>query len=284
MARLFVLLQFALPKRGLSNLVGWLTRLRGGRVTQWAIALFVRIYRVEMSEAACPDPAGYVTFNEFFTRALDPAARVLAPGTGVVVSPADGVVSEFGALDGERLLQAKGITYSVLDLFDGDRTLAARFNGGTFVTVYLAPRDYHRVHMPLDGLPVALRYIPGALFSVNASTTHALRNLFCRNERAATVFRTDAGAFALVMVGAMNVGSIELCLPQAAPFRNRPWAAWPSGITHTLDTPALARGSEYGRFNMGSTVIMIASAGLMTFAPDIAVGRRLQVGQAIAQC
>jgi len=282
-ARLFVLLQFLLPARGLSNLVGWLTRLRAGRVTQWAIAMFVRVYHVQMDEAACPDPAGYATFNEFFTRALDPLARPLTAGPDCVVSPADGVISELGALDGGRLLQAKGITYSLLDLFDSDRALASLFDGGTFVTVYLAPRDYHRVHMPLDGQPVALRYIPGALFSVNAATTRALRDLFCRNERVATVFRTERCAFALVMVGALNVGSIELNLPRPVPFRNRPWTTWPSGLTHALDTPALTRGSEFGRFNMGSTVIMLASAGLMTFAADIVVGSRLRMGQTIAE-
>lgn len=284
MARLFVCLQFLVPKRALSELVGWLAQRRGGALSQFAMRVFIRVFRVDMSEAAEPEIHAYPTFNAFFTRALRADARPLPDQPPDVACPADGIVSEFGQLTADRLLQAKGVSYSVLDLLDGDRSLAARFSDGAYFTVYLAPGNYHRVHMPLAGRSSYLRYIPGALFSVNAATTRVLTDLFCRNERVATVFETERGAFALVMVGAMNVGSIELCLPPTPlPFRNRPRSTWASGMTHALDGVEFQRGDEFGRFNMGSTVVLLATPGLLVFDPTLAVGSSVRMGQTIAR-
>ncbi|MEQ8663067.1 MAG: archaetidylserine decarboxylase [Gammaproteobacteria bacterium] len=282
MARWFVLLQRLLPQRALSELVGWLTRLRAGPLTQLAIRLFIRAFGVDMREAAMPDPRAYASFNAFFTRALQPAARPFASDPAAVVCPADGHVSECGTLDRDRLVQAKGIDYTLLDLFDGDSALAQAFEHGTYCTIYLAPFDYHRVHMPCGGRLEALRYVPGALFSVNAATTTILPRLFCRNERVITVFGDGASRFALVMVGAFNVGSIALTLPRATAFSNRPATTWRAGITHAFSAePACARGDEYGRFNMGSTVIVIAAPGVMRLDATIAPGRRTRVGEAL---
>ncbi len=278
----FVAVQRVLPKRTLSALCGWLTRLRGGAVTQIAIRAFIRAYGVNMAEAADPRPGAYPTFNAFFTRALAAEARPLPTDAAGVAAPADGTVSEQGAIDGDRLLQVKGSPYRLDELLDGDRALAARFHGGSFQTVYLAPYNYHRVHMPLAGRACALRYVPGALFSVNAATTRVLPRLFCRNERVVVVFDTEGGSFALVMVGALNVGSIELTVP-AEGFRNRPAANFAPGETHALDGAALARGAEFGRFNMGSTVITLASPGLLTWRDDVAAGSVVRMGQEVAR-
>jgi len=281
-SRWFVLLQHSLPKRGLSDLVGWLTRLRAGPLTQIAIRLFIRGFGVDMTEAADPEPASYATFNAFFTRALRSDARPHAREPAAVLCPADGKVSECGRLDGARLVQAKGIDYTLTALFDGDASLAASFEHGDFCTIYLAPYDYHRVHMPLAGQLEALRYVPGALFSVNAATAAALPGLFCRNERVVTVFRAGEERFALVMVGALNVGSIELTVPRGQTFANRPHARWEAGVTHRPDgQPTLDRGAEYGRFNMGSTVILLAPPGMLRLDDAVVPGRTVRVGQAL---
>jgi len=280
---LFVLLQHLLPKRGLSDLVGWLTRRQAGALTRLAIRLFIRAFGVNMSEAAAPEPASYATFNAFFTRALRADARPPARESTAILCPADGRVSECGRLDGTRLLQAKGIDYSLAELFDGDEALARPFERGDFCTIYLAPYDYHRVHMPMAGQLEALRYVPGALFSVNSATAAALPGLFCRNERVVTVFRAGEDRFALVMVGALNVGSIELTVPGAQAFANRPRARWTAGVTHRPGAePMLARGAEYGRFNMGSTVILLATPGMLRLDDAAAPGRTVRVGQALA--
>lgn len=283
MSRLFVLLQHLLPKRALSDFVGWLTQRQWGALTQVAIRLFIRGFGVDMSEAAEPDPASYASFNAFFTRALRSGARPVAREPAAVLCPADGKVSECGRLDGTRLLQAKGIDYTLIELFDGDEVLARPFEDGDFCTIYLAPYDYHRVHMPLAGQLEALRYVPGALFSVNAATAAALPGLFCRNERVVTVFRAGEARFALVMVGALNVGSIALTTPTGQAFANRPRARWAAGVTHRpQDQAMLDRGAEYGRFNMGSTVIVLAPRGLMRLDEAIVPDRTVRVGQALA--
>lgn len=280
--RAFVALQFVLPKAILSHAVGWLTRREWGPLTRLAIVAFIRAFRVDMSDAREPSAAAYRSFNAFFTRALRDGARPLPNGLDVVVAPADGRISACGQLAGGTLLQAKGVSYSLLDLFDGDAALAARFAAGSFCTVYLAPYNYHRVHMPTGGRAVALRYVPGALFSVNAATTQGLCGLFCRNERAVVVFEGARGDFALVMVGAMNVGSIELCTPLAQPFANRPLANWPARRTHALEESAtMERGAEFGRFNMGSTVILLATPGLLRLDAGLAPGDVLRMGQRI---
>ena len=276
---LFVALQFLLPKRGLSDLVGWLTSCKWGVLTRFAIRAFIRAFRVDMSDARSPDPRDYSTFNAFFTRTLKPSARPLPDEPTAVISPADGTISAAGRIEGRSILQAKGRSYSLEDLFSGDAGLAERFVDGTFCTIYLAPYNYHRVHMPLDGRPRLLRYMPGALFSVNTATASGLDRLFCRNERVAAVFDLANGALALIMVGAMNVGSIELTLPADAPFRNRPRANFDPLENHVLDGAVLRRGDEFGRFNMGSTVIMLTTPGLLTLDSGLEAGRTVRMGE-----
>ncbi|MGE0483332.1 MAG: archaetidylserine decarboxylase [Gammaproteobacteria bacterium] len=281
--RAFVALQFALPKHALSRTIGWLARREWGPLTHSAIALFIRVFGVDMTEAIEPAASAYRSFNAFFTRALSDGARPMPSDEAVVTSPVDGTVSACGQLAAGTLLQAKGVSYRVLDLFDGDAELAARFSLGCFFTVYLAPYNYHRVHMPTTGRAVALRHVPGALFSVNAATTRGLPGLFCRNERTAVVFEGEHGDFALVMVGAMNVGSIELRLPTGHPFANRPAATSRAGQSHVLNELALGRGAEFGRFNMGSTVILLATPGVLRLDPTFAAGQPIKVGERLGE-
>ncbi len=282
-ARLFVALQWLLPKRWLSDFVGWLTRIEGGVATRLAIQTFIRIYGVDMRDAAEPDPAAYPSFNTFFTRALRHDARVFPDDTKVFVCPADGTLSEFGTLAIDRLVQAKGIEYSLLELFDGDTTLAAIFEGGVFATIYLAPYNYHRVHMPCDATARFVRHVPGELFSVNAVTAQAVPRLFARNERTITVFDAGPHKLAMIMVGALNVGSIELVLPYAEPVRNRPQSNIVPHLTVPQEGPALPRGAEFGRFNMGSTVIVLGSQGWLTWQGSIRRGVRVRLGEPLAQ-
>ncbi len=282
-ARVFVALQWLLPKRLLSDIVGWLTRIEGGIVTQLAIRMFVRAYGVDMADAAEPEIRAYRSFNAFFTRALRPDARPLDAAPDAFLSPADGTLSEFGTLNPDRLVQAKGIEYSLLDLFDGDTALAARFEGGSFATIYLAPYNYHRVHMPCAAKARVLRHVPGELFSVNAVTAEGVPGLFCRNERSITVFETGSHSLAMIMEGALNVGSIELVLPTATPARNRPRSNQASHTSLALDGPSLARGAEFGRFNMGSTVIVLASRGWLAWHAGARNGLPLRMGELLGR-
>ena len=282
-ARLFIALQWLLPKQLLSDLVGWLTRIEGGVATRLAIRAFVRLYAVDMRDAAEPRLDSYTSFNAFFTRALRDDARPLAPEADSFVCPADGTLSEFGTLAPDRLVQAKGITYSLLELFDGDAELAARFEGGNFATIYLAPYNYHRVHMPCDADARVLRHVPGELFSVNAVTAQGVPGLFCRNERTITVFQAGPHWLALIMVGALNVGSIELVLPTARPARNRPHNNQPSRVSLPLAGPTLVRGAEFGRFNMGSTVIVTASRGWLQWREDAHAGLPVRMGELLGR-
>jgi len=282
-ARLFVALQWLLPKHLLSDVVGWLTRVEGGILTQLAIRAFVRLYGVDMGDAASPATDSYASFNAFFTRALRDGARPVDDAPDSFVSPADGTLSELGTLHPDRLVQAKGIDYTLLELFDGDATLAARFEGGSFATIYLAPNNYHRVHMPWAATARVLRYVPGELFSVNAVTARGVPGLFCRNERTITVFESGPHWLALIMVGALNVGSIELVLPTARPARNRPHNNQPAHISQALEGPTLARGAEFGRFNMGSTVIVTASRGCLAWNEDARAGLPVRMGAVLGK-
>lgn len=231
-----------------------------------------------MSLADNPDPLGYPDFNRFFTRALRPGVRPIAPDSDTVVSPADGVISQVGTIERECLLQAKNRWYSVEELLHGEPDEAGQFHGGDFVTIYLSPRDYHRVHMPYDGALQKMSYVPGRLFSVNQSTTLALPRLFTRNERIVSNFDTSFGPMAVVMVGALLVGSIEM--------------VWEGLVTpphgqkrFTRNYPAnnyLKRGEEMGRFNMGSTVIVLLPPGTVTWLSTVIPGTRVQMGQQIA--
>ena len=282
-ARAFVVVQRLLPKRALTAVVHWLARLKVPFVSRALIGGFVRCYAVDLGEAAEPAAGGYTDFNDFFTRALRPGARPVAGGARTLTSPCDGTVSERGAIDGERLLQArlaaKSRYYTLRQLL-GEDGGAADFIGGDFATIYLAPYNYHRVHMPLSGTLTGIRHLPGTLFSVNAATAAALPGLFARNERVVCRFDTGSGPLAVIFVGALNVGSIALVglgdLTPARPRRARSIAVPAPAVT-------FARGGELGRFNMGSTVILLLPAGSCRWAPGFTVGAPVRMGAAIGE-
>lgn len=275
--RLFVWLQYVLPQHGLSRLVRAATRVR----TPWFKNLLTRgfllLFSVDMSEAVESDPYRYPSFNEFFTRALRPEARPIDSSPDTIASPVDGAVSECGVIERNRLLQAKGRHYTLGDLLAG-QSWAENFEGGTFATIYLAPFNYHRVHMAVRGTLIDTVYVPGRLFSVNTVTAQYVPRLFARNERVLTLFDTDFGRFALVLVGALNVGSMATVW--AGDITPRP------GRTVTrIPGPAvdLQKGAELGRFNMGSTVIMLFEPNRMRWHPLLRAGSVVHLGRAIGR-
>lgn len=279
MQRLFVWLQYLLPQHGLSRLLG---RLAAARSPRWLVTAvirrFVARYDVDLHEAQESRPEAYPSFNAFFTRALRPGLRPLCESG--IACPADGAISRCGAIDGDRLLQAKGRSFSLEALLGGDREAAARFRDGSFATIYLSPRDYHRVHMPLGGRLCATRYVPGRLFSVNGVTAAAVEGLFARNERLVCHFESERGALGMVLVGAMIVAGIETVWSgRAAPGRRR--------IEHRdyRRDPApvrLQRGEELGRFLLGSTVILLLPPGAARWQPGCTAGAPVRLGQQLA--
>ena len=275
--RMAVLPQYVLPKRAITDLMGDLAGTRGGAMTTRVIRWFIDRYRVNMAEAANPDPASYPTFNDFFTRALAPGARPIA--TADLVSPVDGAISQLGPIDGDALLQAKGHTYTVQALVGGDADLARAFLNGHFATLYLSPKDYHRIHMPCDGALVRMIHVPGELFSVNPTTARGVPGLFARNERVVCVFEGDRGPFAIVLVGATIVGSMATVwhgvVNPPRPGTVRDWCyAGDQAIT-------LPQGAEMGRFLLGSTVVLLFPPGPLRFNPGWAPGGAIRMGEAM---
>ena len=280
-ARLFVWLQYLLPQLTLSRLAWHVTRSRSVPFKNFLISRFVRSFRPDMSEAEVSAPLAYASFNAFFTRALRAGARRIDADPRVIVSPVDGTVSAIGRITDSQLLQAKGRSYSLAALLAGSERETERFVNGSFATLYLAPFNYHRIHMPYDGTLQAAWYVPGRLFSVNATTAAAVSNLFARNERVVCVFDDAPLGFALVMVGALFVGSMSTrwhgdVTPAA---RRRPCDLAPR---QDVDLK-LAKGAELGRFNMGSTVILLLPEGAADWLPGLAAGSRIEVGQALAR-
>ena len=273
LSKLFALIQYPLPHHLLSRLVGQLAECRTPWLKNALVRRFIRQFKVDMSEAAEPDPTAYTTFNDFFTRELKAGARPLGEG---VLSPADGRLSQFGPIEAGQLLQAKGHRFSAMELLGGDGVAARRFLGGSFATVYLSPSDYHRVHMPVSGTLTEMVYVPGRLFSVNAATTEHVPNLFARNERLVCHFDTEYGPMAVVLVGAMIVAAIEtVWAGQITPL--------PRGGVQRIrfDTPVrLEKGEEMGRFKLGSTVVM-AFGEPVSFADAIEPGAKVQMGQTL---
>ncbi|HVO46005.1 MAG TPA: archaetidylserine decarboxylase [Steroidobacteraceae bacterium] len=316
-ARLFVALQHLIPQHGLTRIVYRLTRSRRPALKNTLIRRFLGGFHPDMSDAAERDPFRYATFNEFFTRALLPGARPIDPDPASLVSPVDGTISQIGPLDGQQLVQAKGRSYTLSELLDpsggGGRAIAGtvgggavgggagganagagaaggggsadwvrRLTGGSFATLYLAPFNYHRIHMPANGTLQGSWYIPGQLFSVNNTTAAAVPRLFARNERVVCTFEDGPVAFAMVLVGALFVGSMTTVWHgDITPRRPR----WP------LDLPVgearvstrLDKGAEMGRFNMGSTVILLLPPGLAQWLPGLRPGNPVRVGQPLAQ-
>ena len=250
--RLFMLLQYLLPHHLLSRAVGLLAECRTGWLRKLLIRLFISHYKVDMSEAAETDYRRYACFNDFFTRALRDDARTIDAGN-TVACPADGAVSAAGAIKGDLLFQAKGHSYTLGALLGGDSKMAGTFHNGTFATIYLSPKDYHRVHIPLAGKLKKLTYIPGALFSVNNTTEENIPGLFARNERLVSIWETEQGTMAVILVGAMIVAGIETSWSgQIVPAPKKPL-----DIYSPDETVELGKGDELGRFKLGSTVILL---------------------------
>ena len=269
-------LQRLYPKHLLSWSMLRATRVRFAPWKSWQIRWFIRRYGVDMSIAADPDPAAYPDFNTFFTRALTPEARPLEGGPRGIVSPADGTVAQAGSVHGRRVVQAKGRGYTLEALFGGDESAAAEFEGGRFAVIYLSPRDYHRVHMPLTGRLRSMVYVPGKLFSVNPATVDAIDGLFARNERVVSFFDTDLGPLAVTLVGAVFVGCIEqVWHGVVTPPRRR----IPLVERYDDEEIVLEQGREMGRFNMGSTVILMLANRAAEWAPWVTPGAPVRMGQ-----
>jgi phosphatidylserine decarboxylase len=276
--RMAVLSQYLLPKQALTMLGGEIARARGGALTTKLIRWFVDRYRVNMAEAANPDPAAYATFNDFFTRALAPGARPLAQADWL--SPVDGAISQLGAIEGDAILQAKGHTYTVQAMVGGDADLARPFLNGRFATLYLAPKDYHRIHMPRDGTLRRMIHVPGDLFSVNPTTARGVPGLFARNERVVCAFDSERGPWVLVLVGATIVGSMATVwhgvVNPPRPGTVRDWRY--EGDKAVL----LKRGDEMGRFLLGSTVVLLLPPDPLLFNPAWQPGGAVRMGEAMA--
>ena len=273
--RLFVWFQHLLPQHALSRLVLRATRVRAVWFKNALIRGFLKLYTIDMAEALQPDPLAYGSFNEFFTRALKPGARPIAPGALDIACPVDGAISEAGRIEGDRLLQAKGRHYTLRELL-ASQAWASRFDGGSFATIYLAPFNYHRVHMPLRGQLRETVYVPGRLFSVNAVTAAQVPRLFARNERVLTRFDTPHGEVALVLVGALNVGSMAtVWAGDITPAARR--------VVTTLPPQqvSLDKGEELGRFNMGSTIILLFQKDRASWHAGIRAGATVKLGQSL---
>ncbi|NOQ93326.1 MAG: phosphatidylserine decarboxylase [Methylophaga sp.] len=272
--------QYLIPQHALSVLMHRLTRCE----IKWFKNGFIRFittkYKVDINEAAQTDLDYFPSFNAFFTRELRSGVRPLAKGDAIITSPVDGVISQIGDIKNNQIVQAKGREYSVLELLGGDEGLAKQFEQGQFATIYLSPRDYHRIHMPLSGQLQKMTYIPGKLFSVNPRTARAVPKLFARNERVVTVFETEQGPIVMVLVGAIFVGSMEtVWAGKITPPYGKDVQHWEYEGEHAI---TLQKGEEMGRFNMGSTVVMLLPKQMTTFKSDLNAETAVQMGQAMS--
>jgi phosphatidylserine decarboxylase len=277
---LFALPQYLLPHHAISRMVLWATRVRSTWFKNALMKWFIRHFRVDMAEAEQADYRRFECFNAFFTRSLKPEVRPLAQGDKVVVCPVDGAVSQVGAIQAGTIFQAKGHDYTASALLGGDAQLAGVFSQGQFATLYLSPRDYHRIHMPLAGRLQQMVYVPGRLFSVNPKTVRRIPGLFARNERVVAVFDTEFGPMAMVLVGAINVACIETVWHGVV-------TPPPRGLVQRWDYHAgqdirLDKGAEMGRFNMGSTVILLLARQDLRFAESVTAGAVTRMGMPLA--
>lgn len=281
-ARAFIALQHVLPQHGLSRLVHAAARNERPWFKNALLRAFVSGFQPDLSDAIEPNPYAYPSFNAFFTRALKPGARPLPADPNALACPVDGTVSEIGRLDGDRLLQAKGRHYTLGALLAGREHWVRTFANGHFATIYLAPYNYHRIHMPLEGVLRELWYVPGRLFSVNRTTAEGVDRLFARNERVACFFEGTGVMHALLLIGALNVGSMETVWHgEIAPRRPRRLTALPTESEN--QSFRAARGEEMGRFNMGSTVILLYPPGTIEWNPAIVPGRTVRQGEALGR-
>jgi len=287
--KLFVMSQYLAPQLTLSRLAGRLADLEHlppalrHRFIQW----FINRYGVEMSEAEDPDFRNYPSFNSFFTRPLKTGARPIEEDSRALVSPVDGTISQLGKIDGGQIFQAKGHHFDLDTLLGGIRDLGKPFRNGQFMTIYLAPRDYHRIHMPLAGRLTDMVYVPGKLFSVNPVTAANVPSLFARNERVVTLFETEQGPIGMVHVGAMIVGSVETVwagiVAPGGTGGNGARTVQHRQYTADQDDVKLSKGAEMGRFRLGSTVILLLPEGMASWNDNLESGSTLRMGEAMAQ-
>lgn len=278
--RLFIAFQYITPQHALSRFAGLLAETENPLIKNYFINTFAKAYGVNMDEALVTELESYKHFNDFFTRQLKPDARPIDSTTNSLASPADGVISQLGEINKQRILQAKGHDYQVNDLLGGDQTLSESFINGSFATVYLSPKDYHRVHMPIDGTLKQMIYVPGDLFSVNTTTSENVPKLFARNERVICIFDTQQGPMAMILVGAMIVASIEtVWAGEVAPVKRK------LAVTHYdpahINNIHLRKGEEMGRFKLGSTVILLFGENKVTWDSALQEGTPLKMGEII---
>ncbi|WP_353244178.1 archaetidylserine decarboxylase [Providencia sp.] len=277
-------LQFMLPKQGLTQLAGWFASRNVGIVTQWAIKLFAKAYKVNMNEAQKSELTAYSTFNDFFIRTLKDDARPIVATEHQLAQPADGAVSQLGSIDNDLIFQAKGHNYTVEALLAGQYELADKFRNGDFITTYLSPSDYHRVHMPCDGLLTEMIYVPGDLFSVNPLTAANVPNLFARNERLICVFDTPFGAMVQILVGATIVGSIDTVWSGCVnPQREGVIKRWTYPEQDEEGAIFLRKGEEMGLFKLGSTVINLFEPNKIRFNASLIPGYATRMGELLAE-
>lgn len=276
-------LQYILPKQGLTKFAGWFADKNAGFVTQWAIKLFAKAYKVNMNEAQKSELTAYATFNDFFVRALKENVRPIVALDNQLAQPADGAVSQLGSINDDLIFQAKGHNYTIEALLAGQYQLAEKFRGGEFITTYLSPSDYHRVHMPCDGLLTEMIYVPGDLFSVNPLTAANVPNLFARNERLICVFETSMGSMVQILVGATIVGSIETVWSGCVNTqREGVIKRWTYPTAHTEGAVFLKKGDEMGRFKLGSTVINLFEPNTISFNSSLIPGYATRMGELLA--
>lgn len=269
----------AFPHHIVSRGTYWLTR-RKSWIKNPLISLFVWFFNIDMRDAIETNPLAYASFNEFFIRSLKPGTRPLTSGEQFISSPADGRVSQSGPIESGRIFQAKGQSFTVDELLGGHADLADHFRNGSFLTVYLSPRDYHRVHLPMDGILETMLHVPGRLFSVAPYAVAVIQRLFARNERMAAIFNSSAGRFAVVMVGAVNVAAIETVW---AGLVTPPHGSKIRRFDYGKNQYVYRRGDEMGRFNMGSTAIVLFEDGMANLDPALEPEMRLLMGQTVGQ-
>ena len=277
-----IAMQYAMPKHFVSRMVGKLAAAKAGALTTTLIKLFIKQYKIDMNEAQYSDPAHYKTFNEFFTRPLKEGVRPLTTDDSIITHPVDGAISQLGAIVDGQLIQAKGHDYSLQALLGGSEQDTAPFLGGEFATIYLAPKDYHRIHMPIDGTLSKMIYVPGDLFSVNPLTAQNVPNLFARNERVVAIFDTEIGPLAMVLVGATIVASIEtIWAGTVTPPAGKDVFSW-NYPTSGDNSIILKKGDEMGRFKLGSTVILAWGADKADILDDQKPGTVTRMGTPFA--
>ena len=279
-ARLFIAMQHILPQHFLSQMMWRLTRCEYKWLLKLLLPLFIRQFKVNMEEAKNPDWKSYTSFNTFFTRELKEDAREICADKNSIVSPVDGAVSQLGKINTDLIFQAKGHAYSLTQLMGDREDLAKTFKNGQFNTIYLSPKDYHRIHMPVDGTLKEMIHVPGQLFSVNPTTVENVPALFARNERVICLFDTPAGPMAMILVGAIFVGSIETVWHgEVTPPRHKDIRSW----KYDEEDLSYAKGQEMGRFNMGSTVILLYANKKMDWDKELNAEQSVRLGEAIGQ-